>query len=244
MSAQPLLYQFELCPYCNKAKAGLELRGISYEAVEVNPMNKKEIAHVDPDENGRKKVPILGLGETHIRESSVILRTLDGIEAPGPKLQRLENEEQTQRIDAIEKWLDDHFMLVLPSVLYGSWGQAFKAAKLTAAKSNFGPFDKFTVNYFGSAVMKLVAKKTFKRLGEGPDPMTRFAEGLGTIEAWLEDDYLVGNEVSLADAAIFGALKCIEPFPAFEVAMARPKIKAWYARVDALRHVAPLEAAS
>ena len=68
--------------------------------------------------------------------------------------------------------------------------------------------------------------------------MTRFAEGLGTIEAWLEDDYLVGNEVSLADAAIFGALKCIEPFPAFEVAMARPKIKAWYARVDALRHVA------
>ena len=40
--AQLKLYQFELCPYCHKVKAGLDLKRISYEKIEVNPMNKKE----------------------------------------------------------------------------------------------------------------------------------------------------------------------------------------------------------
>ena len=52
--AQLKLYQFELCPYCHKVKAGLDLKGISYEKIEVNPMNKKELSHIEAPEGGRK----------------------------------------------------------------------------------------------------------------------------------------------------------------------------------------------
>ena len=34
------LYQFELCPYCHKVRAGLELKGLAFRKVEVNPMSK------------------------------------------------------------------------------------------------------------------------------------------------------------------------------------------------------------
>jgi len=37
------LYQYAICPFCNKAKALLSYAGIDYEAVEVNPLTKAEL---------------------------------------------------------------------------------------------------------------------------------------------------------------------------------------------------------
>ena len=64
------LYQFELCPYCHKVKAGLELKGIPYRKVEVNPMSKHELAKVGPNPDGRKKVPVIEFKGDVVRESS------------------------------------------------------------------------------------------------------------------------------------------------------------------------------
>jgi glutaredoxin-related protein len=40
---QILLYQYAICPFCNKAKALLEYAGVDYRAIEVNPLTKAEI---------------------------------------------------------------------------------------------------------------------------------------------------------------------------------------------------------
>ena len=37
------LYQYKICPFCNKVKAYLDYRGISYNTVEVNPITKSQI---------------------------------------------------------------------------------------------------------------------------------------------------------------------------------------------------------
>ncbi len=37
------LYQFALCPFSHKVKAAMEVKGIPYTEVEVNPMTKKEL---------------------------------------------------------------------------------------------------------------------------------------------------------------------------------------------------------
>ncbi len=38
------LYQYEMCPYCEKVRRKLDEMGIEYEKVEVNPANKpKEV---------------------------------------------------------------------------------------------------------------------------------------------------------------------------------------------------------
>ena len=45
-------------PYCHKVKAGLEAKGIPYQKVDVNPMNKKELPPGLP-EDAPKKVPVV-----------------------------------------------------------------------------------------------------------------------------------------------------------------------------------------
>ena len=37
------LYQYNICPFCNKAKVLLNYVGLDYEAVEVNPLTKAEL---------------------------------------------------------------------------------------------------------------------------------------------------------------------------------------------------------
>ena len=196
------LYQFELCPFCNKARAGLELRGISYSPVEVNPMNKREISHIDADEDGRKKVPIIEFEGNVVRDSSVILRWAESLEGNQVKLLR-EKPEEMARIEDIERWVDEYLMAVLPAVLYGTWSQAIKAARLTAQSGYFSAFDNFKVSVFGSIVMKMIAKRALKvAVINRQTVCTRKGDHL---EELIQDQCLVGDQPSLADACVHGA---------------------------------------
>ena len=229
-----VLYQFELCPFCHKVRAGMDLRGIAYEQVEVNPMNKREIKHVALDQNGKKKVPIIEFGGEIYRESSDILRWLDRLEGSDVQLTRAD-PAASARIDEIETWIDEHFMRVLPTVLYGSWGQAMKAARLTAQSSNFSKMDNLKVSIFGSIVMRIIASRTLKKIGNGLSAPVLFNAGLDHIEGLLSNPFLIDDRPSLADAALHGAFLCVKDFPAFEDAMARPSIKEWFDRIEAYR---------
>lgn len=228
------LYQFELCPYCHKVKAGIELKNLPYQRIEVNPLNKKEIKHFDDDENGKKKVPIVQVGDEVRRESSVILRWLDEV---GPGVRSLKPADAVaERADEIDAWVDRDLIQILPTVLYGTWGESIRAAKLTAKTSNFSRWDNMRVSMFGSVIMKMIAKRILKRRGEGKSGPELFEEQLNQLEEYIgEQDFLCGDTPNLADASVHGALTCVREFPAFERVRERPRIIAWYDRVDALR---------
>jgi microsomal prostaglandin-E synthase 2 len=228
------LYQFDLCPFCNKARAGLDLRGLKYTPIEVNPMNKREIAHLDGDEDGRKKVPIIEVDGTVVRDSSAILRWAEGRDGNEVRLLREQSELRTQ-IEAVEAWVDDYLMKVLPAVLYGTWSQAIRAARLTAHSGNFSAFDNFKVSVFGSIVMKMIAKRTLKKMGQGACAEELYSNGLDHLESLIVDKCLVGSQPSLADACVHGALTCVKDFPAFQQAMVRPTIRVWYEHIEGLR---------
>ena len=59
------LYQYAICPYCNIAKTLFHYGRIPYKAVEVNPLTKKEIGHLDKD---YRKVPIVTLSNSESTE--------------------------------------------------------------------------------------------------------------------------------------------------------------------------------
>lgn len=57
------LYQYQICPFCNKTKALLNYASIDYDEVEVNPLTKAELK---PWSGSYRKVPIAILdGEQH-----------------------------------------------------------------------------------------------------------------------------------------------------------------------------------
>ncbi|MEE9383257.1 MAG: glutathione S-transferase family protein [Nannocystaceae bacterium] len=230
-----VLYQFELCPYCHKVRAGLELKGLSYRRVEVNPISKRELDHLPPSSDGRRRVPVLEYKGEARGESSDILRWLDQV-APGDRPLHPLDPDQLDRANEIDAWLDNDLIKILPTVLYGTWSESIRAAKLTAKTSNFSRIDNLKVGVFGSIIMKTIAKRILRKRGGGKTGLELFHAELTRLETWLADSDFLGDDAPhFADAGVHGALTCVRQFPAFEHVRARPKLEAWYERVDALR---------
>jgi microsomal prostaglandin-E synthase 2 len=226
------LFQFELCPYCHKVRAGLELKGLAFRKVEVNPMSKKELPSLPP--GAPKKVPVLRAGSDTVADSTLIL---DYIEAHYPgKVSFTPDDEAARKLGAeIEEWVDSELTFALPTVIYGTWGEAVKAAQVTARTSNFGFVQNLGVRVGGSLIMHQVAKRLLKKRGK-TDGHGWIEEAMTQVETWLgERPFLTGTQLSMGDVALHGALTCVSEFPIHGEIMRRPRVAAWFARVLALR---------
>jgi glutathione S-transferase len=228
---QPVtLYQFALCPFSHKVKAALDVKGIPYTQVEVNPMTKKELPELPDDV--RRKVPVIQVDGSTVIDSTSILGYLE--QTYGDSLTP-SDPEQRAKSDTIEQWVDDDLAYVLPTVIYGRWGDAVRAARVVAKTSNFGPVQNAIVRAGGSLIMHQVAKRIVKKRGGGSPQQMVDAE-MDKFEEWLGDQpFLCGDEPSVADVAAQGCLTCVQEFPAFATIMARPRVASWYQRVQDLR---------
>jgi len=227
------LYQFELCPYCHKVKAAFDVKGIAYRVVEVNPMTKAELPAALPADAPRK-VPVIDCEGEVLYDSTTIMNYLDERFRDGVSLTPTEATAK-MRSDEIEAWVDDEFTMALPTVIYGTWGESLKAAQVTARTSNFGFLQNVGVRAGGPLIMHQVCKRILKRHGK-TDGHAWVAETLDQFESWLgDDDFVTGSSVSMGDVAMQGAISCIQEFPIFEKIMKRPKMRAWFERVQALR---------
>lgn len=236
MSATPniTLYQFQLCPFCHKVRAALELKGVSYATVEVAPGSKRELPPLPAD--APKKVPVIKIGEEVIWDSTTILMRLDEL-LPSASRALLPLGESAARAEAVarEDWVDSHLIPSLPTVIYDTWGNAMRAAQITARESNFTLMQSLKVRVGGSLIMRLIAKRILKRVGR-TDGHAWVRECLDSVEGWVgAQDFVGGASPSVADAALHGALRCVEEFPVFDQVRSRPLLWAWYERVSALR---------
>ncbi|MCB9558754.1 MAG: glutathione S-transferase family protein [Deltaproteobacteria bacterium] len=223
-----VLYQFELCPFCHKVKAALEVKGIPFRKIEVNPMTKKELPELEG--NGRRKVPVLEMDGTLVADSTEILKFLETKDAT----LTLEGSAR-EKSEMIEAWVDDDLAQLLPAVIYGTWRDAARAARVVARTSNFGFLQNAIVRGGGSIIMNRVAKKILARRGGG-NPTELLATELDKFESWLgEQDFVCGDTLSLGDVAVHGCLTCIQDFPAFKTIMERERVAAWFERVRILR---------
>ncbi len=232
---KPTLYQFALCPFCNKVRAGLELKGVAFDEVEVSPRSKVELPPL-PDDAPRK-VPVLEHGEEVVWDSTRILAFLD---EAFPDTVPFQPEEPAlrERAAKVEAWVDEVFIESLPPVLYGTWREAAKASQIIAKHSRFSATGGMMVKLGGPIVMHAVAKRILARNGR-TDAHGWVSENLEHFEQELGDrPFVVGDALSVADVAMQGAITCIRPFPIFERVRDRPRLMAWYERVEALKHPA------
>jgi microsomal prostaglandin-E synthase 2 len=226
------LYQFELCPYCHKVKAALEAKGIAFTKVEVNPMNKKELPTLPAD--APRKVPVIQVNGETIYDSTKIIAFLEAQDSAGMSLTP-SDPTLLAKSQQVETWVNNDLSYVLPTVIYGTWGEAIKAAKVVARTSNFGLVQNAMVRAGGSLIMHQVAKRIVKKRGGG-NPTEMLTTEMDKFEAWLGDSQFIGgNELSVGDVATHGCMTCIEEFPAFRTIMARPKVAAWFKRVSDIR---------
>ncbi len=232
MHSPVILYQFTLCPFCNKVRAALDLKGIDYETVEVSPRTKVELPEL-PEEAPRK-VPVLRIGSDVLYDSTDILMELDRFFPNEPRL--LPTEPATKETaEEIEAWVDEQFIKALPTVIYGSWSNAARAARTIGRASKFGFFQGMGVKLGGPAIMRLVAGRILKKAGR-TDGHAWIQECLDQFESWLGDtNYVCGNEMTMADVAMLGGITCVDEFPVYKDILSRPKIAAWHERLVEMR---------
>jgi glutaredoxin len=107
------LYQYKICPFCNKIKAMLDYYGLKYTTIEVNPLSKNEIKTNLP-ELDYKKVPICVINNEVICDSPVILNKIQEIlNERGVLLE--EHKDTTTTNDGERNWLEwvDNSLAVL-----------------------------------------------------------------------------------------------------------------------------------
>ena len=116
---QLTMYQYKICPFCNKVKAVLDFYGMPYATVETNPVSKEEIKAFSED---YFKVPIVKTAEREqINDSPVILdRAIDMLHEQG---KMSEAEYAATRDEELRKWMrwaDEKLAVLLFQTLRGT----------------------------------------------------------------------------------------------------------------------------
>jgi len=226
------LYEFSLCPFCNKVRASLELKGVDFDSVEVSPRSKVELPPLP--EGTPKKVPVLKNGEDTVADSTTILNYLEDA-IPGKIGFRPSDAAARARSDEIEEWVDSQFIEALPTVIYGTWGEAVQAARLVAANSKLSGGQKFLVQLAGALVMKQISKRILRR-NDREDAHAWVRENSAQFSEWLGDkSFVLGDDPCLGDVAMHGAITCVKEFPIYREIMQTANLADWYERLDKMR---------
>jgi len=200
---------------------------VDFDVVEVNPLNKKEIAF---SENYRK-VPIYidSKGE-QITESNVIMEHIEK-EFPSPSVS-LENTD-AQKTD--KEWLDWSEKLVqgLPTVIYDNLLNSIRAFNYVTKTGNFSWFQSRMIKYSGAFIMNLVANKIQKR--EQIEDPKAFLEKM--VNEWVTGlngkQFMGGNTPSSSDIAVFGISRAVGELNAGKIFKANSEYWNWLGRMQA-----------
>ena len=225
------LYQFSLCPFCNKVRAALELKGVPFDEVEVTPRNKKELPELP--EGAPRKVPVLQHGDTVVWDSTQILEYVG--ELPGKMSFLPEDPKERERGQEVEAWIDDEVIQSLPTVLWGTRKEANRAGRIVAKSSKLGPVQRAGLRVAGSLIMNRVAKRILKKHGR-TDAHAWVKENVDQFSTWLGNKpYVAGQTISMGDVAMHGALTAVKEFPIFNEVMADTNVAGWYQRMAEVR---------
>uniref|UniRef100_A0A2N9FR74 Prostaglandin E synthase 2 n=1 Tax=Fagus sylvatica TaxID=28930 RepID=A0A2N9FR74_FAGSY len=216
-----VLYQYEACPFCNKVKAFLDYYKIPYEAVEVNPINKKEIKWSD-----YKKVPILKVDDEQMVDSSDIIDKL---------FQRIHPENPV--VDGVEEtkwrgWVDNHLVHVLSPNIYRTTSEALESFDYITTHGNFSFSERIIAKYTGAAAMYFVSKKLKKKHNITDERAALYEAAETWVDALKGRQFLGGLNPNLADLAVFGVLRPIRHLMSGRDMVEHTQIGDWYTRME------------
>ena len=230
------LYQYDVCPFCNKVKAMLDFHGVPYDVVEVNPLTKSEMKF----SKEYRKVPVLVVDDAQINNSGDIMRWL---EDNVPSAIALRKRNGTSRDGAAKtkelkwmRWVDDRFVHVVTPNIYRTWQEAFTSFDYITERGNFNFFERQAVRVSGAVSMYLIAHNVLKKRHGIEDERLELYKDLETWTLEAVGDkapFCGGANPNLADLAVFGVMRAVKTFQTFEDAMsASPRTQAWYKRME------------
>lgn len=225
---RPKLYQYKICPFCNRVKSYLDFLGIEYDTVEVNPLTKSEIAF----SKEHKKVPLAIIGDRVIGESGQIIEVITAA-VKNSKMSQSDIDtlipEDTAKWD---EWSEKKLAVYLYPNITRSFSESWECFGYSKDIDTWSKPEQLLVRVFGAAAMSLANGKIKSKYGI-KDERKELNEILSVwSDAVGEKKYLHGDQISLPDLMVFGVLKSIDGMQTFhDIMQDNTKVKAWYNRV-------------
>ena len=257
---QVTLYQFESCPFCRKARAVLDLCGIPYDVVEVNPLTKSETKGFASD---YKKVPIVvvddpSTGQSYqIRDSKVIIAAVlastpdvtVGGNNPSTPLPKPVSLNDSTTVDASTyagasideawiKWTEAYLLQLVVVNIYGTFAESRETFDYLLTHKDFGWVAREASYWAGSIVMNQVARSRLKKFnhiqGRHREAFFEACADLGSA-AKAGGAFLGGKRPSAADVNAYGVIRSLEGTKSLREAIAGAageEFAQWYANMN------------
>ena len=195
------LHQFRHSPYCLKVRLALEAKKLEYQTVEITPA----IGQIDIfQKTGQRKLPVLFDNEKPIHNSSSIIRHLEKIQAD-PKLIP-DNPKERSQAHIIENWADTTLAKSIKLVFLEELTKSPSLISSLLPNKISDSTQKFFVNIplnIGSQISGLINQKEKESLKLNLNYLTNAVE---------KDQFLVGEELSIADISVASQLSLLN-FP-------------------------------
>jgi microsomal prostaglandin-E synthase 2 len=224
------LYQYDICPFCNKVKALLDLHKVPYETTEVNPLTKGEVKAWS---GGYRKVPIAVLSGEQVNDSPVIASTLmDRMGEAGLMTEKQLASFRSPSAMEWAKWSDEKLAVLLFPNITRSFAEAYQAFGYVMDVPHFSVVEKYSNQFVGAFFMWLAQGKIKKKY-HIEDERAAVVSG---INHWVEQgiagaSFAGGDAPNYADVCVFGCLKAIDRTDAWHEIMAETAIAPWYERM-------------
>ena len=255
------LYQYQTCPFCNKVRAYLDYHRVPYELVEVNPMNKKEIAFT-----GLKAVPVVSVDGLILHESSSIIAAFDQLfkhydrhthtagKAPAAVAGQRQpvataappgssSSPSSSTVDAEEErwrqWVDSHLIFLTAPNLYTSLSASLQSMDYIMSNTSLPLSQRLLSKYVGGPMMFLVTEFKLKKKRGITDARAQLFAALRQwgSEALQGRSFRGGDRPDVSDLAVFGVCRAMMGFPVGDELMDDRNTSRgftdWYERMEA-----------
>lgn len=215
------LYQYSICPFCNRVKALLDFASIPYTTTEVNPLTKAEIK---PWKTLHSKVPIALIDEVPVFESDTIIENLLDRPSIQKTLEDLLRDQMSvesfRNGPAVKQWTDfatNELAVLLYPNMCRSWGDSYRAFDYVNHTQSFGVMQRILIQNLGSLAMYMAASKVKKRRNI-TDERQALEDVLKVLEKALEGNFFLSGKKlpNLGDLYVYGTLRAIRGLPVYE----------------------------
>jgi microsomal prostaglandin-E synthase 2 len=228
---KPTIYQYLICPFCNRVKSYLDYCGIEYNTVEVNPLTKSEIDF--PVTSPQKKVPIAIINGNKVEDSAKIIEVITEMGNrgelpgfPGPEFFPSDTAEWNE-------WSEKKLAVMLYPNITRTLEESWECFEYAGKVPTWNAAQQLLVRVAGTAAMSLANGKIKKKYNI-VDERKELKE---TVNVWCTAlqgrKFLHGEKPTMPDIQVYGVLRSIQGLRTFNELMAENAVlKTWYHNVE------------
>ncbi|MCB2386435.1 glutathione S-transferase family protein [Thalassolituus alkanivorans] len=222
-----VLYQYEISPFCAKVRRVLQLKGLDYQVHNIGALGSQlgEVRRLSP----QGKLPVLELDGERMADSSLIVRELERrFPAVVPLIP--DDEQQRAQVHLWEDWADESLYFLEVYLRFAvKENRGYWAGRVCAADPA----------WFAAIARPIVPATMMKQLKAQGMGRKSLAQVLAELDQHLQmlnallygRDWLVGEQLTLADIAVAVQLQAIAATPQGQKALqGYPQIQLWLAR--------------